>query len=98
MRTYAKVWRSLRPPLLALSACGRGSDSRLRLGQRLDAGPPAASPTDALIGVALPQKTSENWVLAESLFNDGLKAAGFKADVQFANGRRLASSRTRSRP
>ena len=34
----------------------------------------------------LPQKTSENWVLAEGLFNDGLKAAGYKADVQFANG------------
>ncbi len=38
------------------------------------------------IGVALPQKTSENWVLAEKLFNDGLNGAGFKADVQFANG------------
>src|SRR6185437_16873201 len=41
---------------------------------------------DALIGVALPQKTSENWVLAEKLFNDGLTQAGFKGDVQFANG------------
>lgn len=41
---------------------------------------------DATIGVALPQKTSENWVLAESLFNDGLKQAGFKPLVQFANG------------
>ncbi|MGD8214587.1 substrate-binding domain-containing protein [Aestuariimicrobium sp. Y1814] len=40
----------------------------------------------ALIGVALPQKTSENWVLAEQLFNDGLKDAGYEADVQFANG------------
>ena len=39
-----------------------------------------------MIGVALPQKTSENWVLAEKLFNDGLSSAGFKADVQFANG------------
>lgn len=38
------------------------------------------------IGVALPQKTSENWVLAEKLFNDGLNGSGFKADVQFANG------------
>ncbi len=41
---------------------------------------------DATIGVALPQKTSENWVLAESLFNDGLKEAGFNPIVQFANG------------
>ena len=41
---------------------------------------------NALIGVALPQKTSENWVLAQSLFQDDLQAAGFRFDVQFANG------------
>jgi putative multiple sugar transport system substrate-binding protein len=41
---------------------------------------------DATIGVALPQKTSENWVLAEELFNDGLAEAGFEPIVQFANG------------
>ncbi|QZN85350.1 sugar-binding protein [Cellulomonas sp. C5510] len=40
---------------------------------------------DATIGVALPQKTSENWVLAEQLFNDGLTDAGFEPIVQFAN-------------
>ncbi len=40
---------------------------------------------DATIGVALPQKTSENWVLAEGLFNDGLEEAGFTPLVQFAN-------------
>jgi putative multiple sugar transport system substrate-binding protein len=40
---------------------------------------------DATIGVALPQKTSENWVLAEQLFNDGLEEAGFTPIVQFAN-------------
>jgi len=39
---------------------------------------------DATIGVALPSKTSENWVLAGGLFKDGLKAAGFKGDVQYA--------------
>lgn len=39
----------------------------------------------ATIGVALPQKTSENWVLAEELFNDGLTEAGFSPIVQFAN-------------
>ncbi|MBO0981270.1 sugar-binding protein [Microbacterium sp. SD291] len=38
----------------------------------------------ATIGVALPDKTSENWVLAGKLFTDGLEAAGFKADVQYA--------------
>ena len=36
------------------------------------------------IGVALPDKTSENWVLAGQLFTDKLGEAGFKADVQYA--------------
>ncbi|MFE4079789.1 substrate-binding domain-containing protein [Paenarthrobacter sp. YIM B13468] len=66
---------------LALTACGRsdsGSSSSTAGGE--------AFPKDSLIGVALPQKTSENWVLAEKLFNDGLSGAGFKPDVQFANG------------
>jgi len=49
-------------------------------------GTTAGFPPGSLIGVALPQKTSENWVLAEQLFRDGLGAAGFKYDVQFANG------------
>ena len=39
---------------------------------------------DASIGVALPDKTSENWVLAGDLFKNGLEKAGFKADVQYA--------------
>ena len=39
---------------------------------------------DSLIGVALPSKTSENWVLAGGLFEDGLAEAGFKGDVQYA--------------
>lgn len=66
---------------LALTACGR-SDT----GSSGSSSGGAAFPKDSLIGVALPQKTSENWVLAEKLFNDGLTGAGFKADVQFANG------------
>jgi len=36
------------------------------------------------IGIALPAKTSENWVLAGDLFNDGLEEAGFSPDVQYA--------------
>ena len=38
----------------------------------------------AVIGVALPDKTSENWVLAGDLFVNGLKEAGFDGDVQYA--------------
>jgi putative multiple sugar transport system substrate-binding protein len=67
---------------LALTGCGRqdsGSGSSA-------SGAAGTFAKDSLIGVALPQKTSENWVLAEKLFNDDLTAAGYKADVQFANG------------
>jgi len=39
---------------------------------------------DSVIGVALPDKTSENWVLAGDLFTNGLEDAGYKADVQYA--------------
>ncbi|WP_345751066.1 sugar-binding protein [Microbacterium rhizophilus] len=45
---------------------------------------PAGFEAGATIGVALPDKTSENWVLAGQLFTDGLEEAGFKADVQYA--------------
>ena len=38
----------------------------------------------ATIGVALPDKTSENWVLDGQLFTDKLEEAGFTADVQYA--------------
>jgi putative multiple sugar transport system substrate-binding protein len=68
---------------LALTACGR-SDSGSTGGGTAGGG--EAFPKNSSIGVALPQKTSENWVLAEKLFNDGLSQAGFKPDVQFANG------------
>lgn len=66
---------------LALTGCGRSEPTT-------GGGTGAASgfEQNSSIGVALPQKTSENWVLAEKLFNDGLNGAGFKADVQFANG------------
>ncbi|WP_309106218.1 substrate-binding domain-containing protein [Arthrobacter sp.] len=66
---------------LALTACGRAETPTTG-----GTAGGEAFPKDSSIGVALPQKTSENWVLAEKLFNDGLTSAGFKADVQFANG------------
>ncbi|MBG6056808.1 putative multiple sugar transport system substrate-binding protein [Cryobacterium sp. MP_M5] len=64
--------------LMALSGCSTRTDTT--------GGSSAAAgfPADSLIGVALPSKTSENWVLAGGLFEDGLKAAGFKGDVQYA--------------
>ena len=65
---------------LALSGCSGetrgGDDSGSAAGEGFAA--------DSLIGVALPDKTSENWVLAGDLFTDGLKEAGFESDVQYA--------------
>ena len=90
--------KKLATALVAMSAAGAlllaGCSSSGRSGDQPSAAPnesgsAAALPgfaADASIGVSLPQKTSENWVLAEGLFNDGLKKAGFKPVVQFANG------------
>jgi putative multiple sugar transport system substrate-binding protein len=66
--------------LLALTACSERSGSSG--GDSADSG--KGFPADALIGVALPAKTSENWVLAGDLFVNGLKEAGFQSDVQYA--------------
>ena len=83
MLKFNKTFRSMAVILavssLALAGCGRTETPAASEG----AAPGFAA--DSTIGVALPQKTSENWVLAESLFNKGLTDAGFKADVQFAN-------------
>ncbi|GAA4603405.1 putative multiple sugar transport system substrate-binding protein [Actinoplanes octamycinicus] len=67
--------------LLALTACSTERDKS----SSGDSGTAAKGfPADSLIGVALPSKTSENWVLAGDLFTNGLKEAGFKSDVQYA--------------
>ncbi len=65
--------------LMALSGCSTRTDTS-------GGGSSAAAgfPADSVIGVALPSKTSENWVLAGGLFEDGLKEAGFSGDVQYA--------------
>lgn len=65
---------------LALAGC---SSDRGSTGGSTDAAA-AGFAADSTIGVALPDKTSENWVLAGALFEDGLKSAGFKPDVQYA--------------
>jgi putative multiple sugar transport system substrate-binding protein len=71
---------------LALTGCGGGRTETPAASGGASSGAAAGFPKDSVIGVALPQKTSENWVLAEQLFNDGLTAAGYKPTVQFANG------------
>ena len=64
---------------LILSGCSNSA--------RTDAGSGDAASgfeSGSTIGVALPAKTSENWVLAGDLFTKDLTDAGFKPDVQYA--------------
>ncbi|TFC82912.1 sugar ABC transporter substrate-binding protein [Cryobacterium sinapicolor] len=64
--------------LMALSGCSTRTDTAG------EDGAAAGFAQDSVIGVALPSKTSENWVLAGGLFEDGLEEAGYKGDVQYA--------------
>ena len=83
MRTVTKSMALAAVAALALAGCGRADDTG---GGSSSSSGGEKFPKDSLIGVSLPQKTSENWVLAENLFKTDLAGAGFKADVQFANG------------
>ena len=65
--------------MLALAGCGSGRD-----GDTGTKGEAKGFAANSLIGVALPAKTSENWVLAGDLFTNGLKDAGFQGEVQYA--------------
>ena len=67
--------------VLSLSACSGRTTAASSSGS---SGTSAGFAADSLVGVALPSKTSENWVLAGDLFTTGLKDAGFKSDVQYA--------------
>jgi putative multiple sugar transport system substrate-binding protein len=86
MRTFTKVLAVTAVAGLALTGCGRSSDTGSGTSTGGASGAASGFAQDSVIGVSLPQKTSENWVLAEKLFNDDLSKAGFKQDVQFANG------------
>src|SRR5690349_19331727 len=72
--------------LLALTACASERSADTSTGTNAGGSTEAAKgfAADALIGVALPAKTSQNWVLAGDLFTNGLKEAGFQSDVQYA--------------
>ncbi|MGV8977041.1 MAG: sugar ABC transporter substrate-binding protein, partial [Cellulomonas sp.] len=70
---------------LSLTACSsRTADTTTPAASGAATTAMAGFPADSLVGVALPSKTSENWVLAGDLFTQDLKDAGFKSDVQYA--------------
>ena len=79
-----------RPGLIILAVLVLAGIAALGIGLRGSSDKNVAGKTTAatgeLIGVAMPQKTSENWVQAEKRFRNGLENAGYRYDVQFANG------------
>ncbi|MDN4612460.1 substrate-binding domain-containing protein [Arthrobacter burdickii] len=84
MRKFAKSFAAIAAiSALALTGCGREEATPAAEGSGAAT---SGFEKGSAIGVALPQKTSENWVLAEKLFNDDLTEAGYEPDVQFANG------------
>jgi len=66
---------------VALALALTGCTSRT---QEAAAGGATGFPEHATIGVALPDKTSENFAIAGQLFTDGLIKAGYSPDVQYA--------------
>ncbi|MEU4157996.1 sugar-binding protein [Actinoplanes sp. NPDC026670] len=81
--TLAKVLAVGVAAAMVASGCNNDREGSTPAGGASGA-PAAGFAKDALIGVALPSKTSENWVLAGDLFTNGLKDAGFQSDVQYA--------------
>ena len=45
----------------------------------------SADPSDIPVGVAMPTQTSERWIADGNAVKEGLEAAGYKVDLQFAN-------------
>lgn len=66
---------------LTLSGCSTGRST----GSGDSSSSASSIPKGSLIGVALPAKTSQNWVLAGQDFQDSITKAGFKADIQYAD-------------
>ena len=70
---------------LSMAACsggGRGGDTAAS-GDAAGSG--ASASGDLSVGIALPQKTSQNWVEAEEMFNNDCKEMNIKCTIQFAN-------------
>lgn len=69
-----------------LTACGaRDTGSGAKESSDSSASSSAGS-GELSIGIAMPQKTSQNWVEAEKMFQEQCKSIGADCDIQFANG------------
>ncbi|MDR2896660.1 MAG: sugar-binding protein [Propionibacteriaceae bacterium] len=72
----AALTQCLQDASASVATGSEGTESTITPSTGFDAG--------AKIGIALPAKTSQNWVEAEGMFNDQMKAAGYEPMVQFA--------------
>lgn len=71
--------------LMALSGCSTRSTDTSSTGDA------AGFKEGSIIGVALPDKTSENWVLAGKLFEEAITKAGYTPDIQYAPSANVAA-------
>jgi len=67
--------------VFALAGC---SDSASRGGDTGSSDAAAGFEEGSVIGVALPDKTSENWTIAGEIFTESLTEAGYEPNVQYA--------------
>lgn len=89
MRTFTKVASVTAAAAMALTlgACSSGGRSADSSGSSDSAASGSSSSAGGAVsvGISLPQKTSQNWVEAEGMFNDDCKTMGITCQVQFAN-------------
>ena len=86
MLKRAAVLTTVAVTAVALTACsgGRSTTTEPASGAGGESG--ATASTSVSIGIAMPQKTSQNWVEAEQMFKDDCAASGVECQIQFANG------------
>ncbi len=71
---------------LSMGACSAGRSGGTSDAATSGDGGQSAASSEVSVGIAMPQKTSQNWVEAEQMFNDGCAEAGIECQIQFANG------------
>lgn len=70
---------------LTMGACSSGGRSSSDAAGESAASGATTDASNVSVGISLPQKTSQNWVEAEQMFNDDCKTMGITCQVQFAN-------------
>lgn len=84
MKTLKALAAGSAAAALALTMAGCGARDT---GSAASGDQSAAPASDGIsVGIAMPQKTSQNWVEAEDMFKQNCEAEGITCTIQFANG------------